>query len=614
MRPLPTFERALYLPLAAGPVFGILHGPAGAEHSRVGVLVCPPFGWDELCTHRTIRVWAQLCAGAGHPTLQIDFPGCGDSAGSPRDPKRLEAWTASATAGARLLRERENCQRVVAMGIGLGGMVACRALAEGALIDDLILWSVARSGSLLLRELRAFAGMVAGDATAPDSGMIAADPDDGALAVAGFVMSAETMAELEKLDLTRLPIRDGDKRRVLLLGRDTLAPDRRLREHLEVSGATVTVGDGSGYGAMMVDPQLAEIPHVTLGRMLAWLAETPPPAVQGRSQLDGDPVDVVEHVELREGSAIIRESPFEFVHRGQRLRGVLTEPVSVPAAAMTAVVCNAGSVRRIGPNRMWVETARRWAALGVPMLRFDLIGLGDSDGDTRRYVLNTDFYSEASSDQVLAALDALEARAMPGTFVVCGVCTGAYWSFHAALNDPRIRTLLLVNLIAFYWGDAVGAARDARRARELLRKGSIGEIIRIVVGDPWRIARMVRTRLRRPLAGADARETQSPIDDQIASSLDRLQSGNVETLLLLGSGEPFLGDLVAAGLIDSLGQWPNLTFERIPLDDHVFRPIWAQRHVAGILDGALRRALALDTGSSPRDAESPPRSVEAAGL
>ena len=246
MRPLPTGERELYLPLEAGPVFGILHGPAGAEHSRVGVLVCPPFGWDELCTHRTIRLWAQLCAGAGHPTLRIDFPGCGDSSGSPRDPKRLEAWTAAAAAGARLLRERESCQRVVAMGIGLGGMVACRALSEGALIDDLILWSVARNGSLLLRELRAFAGIVAGDATAPDNGAISAAPDDGALAVAGFVMTAETLADLEQLDLATLPIGDGDKRRVLLLGRDTLAPDRRLREHLEASGATVTVGDGSG--------------------------------------------------------------------------------------------------------------------------------------------------------------------------------------------------------------------------------------------------------------------------------------------------------------------------------------------------------------------------------
>jgi pimeloyl-ACP methyl ester carboxylesterase len=595
-------------------VFGILHGPAGAEQSRVGVLVCPPFGWDELCTHRTIRLWAQLCAAAGHPTLRIDFPGSGDSAGSPRDPKRLEAWTASATAGARLLRERENCQRVVAMGIGLGGMVACRALAEGAPIDDLILWSVARSGSLLLRELRAFASIVAGDGTAPDNGVIAADPDDGSLMVAGFVITAETLAELEALDLTKLPIGDGDKRRVLLLGRDTLAPDRRLREHLEGSGATVTVGDGSGYGAMMVDPQLAEIPDVAFGEMLAWLADTPPPTAEEPSQLEGDPVDVVEGVELREGSARIRESPFEFVHREQRLRGVLTEPVSVPAAAMTAVVFNAGSVRRVGPNRMWVETARRWAALGVPVLRFDLIGLGDSDGDTRRYVLNTDFYSEASSDQVLAALDALEARAMPGTFVVCGVCTGAYWSFHAALSDPRIRSLLLVNLIAFVWGDAVGAARDARRARELLRKGSIGEIIRIVVADRWRIARMVRTRLRWPRPGADTGRTQSPVDDQIASSLDRLRSANVETLLLLGSGEPLLGDLAAAGLIDSIGQRPNLTFERIPLDDHVFRPLWAQRHVAGILDGTLRRAIAVDSGSSPRHAESPPRSVESAGL
>ena len=49
------------------------------------------------------------------------------------------------------------------------------------------------------------------------------------------------------------------------------------------------------------------------------------------------------------------------------------------------MLLNSGAVRRIGPQRMWVEAARRWAALGVPTLRFDVVGVGDSDGDGSAY-------------------------------------------------------------------------------------------------------------------------------------------------------------------------------------------------------------------------------------
>jgi pimeloyl-ACP methyl ester carboxylesterase len=581
-----SLGRAHYITLEPDPVFAVAHSPAGRERHPLGVLVCPPFGWDELCTYRSLRVWADLCARAGYPALRFDFPGTGDSGGSARDPARLEAWTSAVTAAAQLLRERERCERIVAMGIGLGGMVACRALAAGAPIDDLVLWSVPPRGSLLLRELRAFAGMVAAEVIDVDEGAhAAAEPDDGALEVAGFVLSAETIAELGQLDLTALAVPDAEGRRVLLLGRDTLAPDRRLREHFERSGVQLTVEDGPGYGAMMVDPQLYEIPHAAFSRILAWLAESSPGSAP---VLDppGRSAPITHRIELREGGVLISERTFEFDHRGWCLRGVLAEPVSPPAAGICAVLLNAGSVRRIGAHRMWVEDARRWAALGVPTLRYDLVGMGDSDGEERRYLLNTEFHRDGFSDQVLAALAALAAQGLPGPFVLCGVCSGAYWSFHAALADERVRGLLLVNLLAFFWSDELGAARDARRARALLREGSVREIMRIVLADRWRIARMARTKLS-TLRRARGAEAPPRFGDEIAAALDQLRDRGVETLLLLGHGEPLYDDLLTDGLIERFERWPNLRLERIPIEDHMFRPAWAQRYVAGVLDRAI---------------------------
>jgi pimeloyl-ACP methyl ester carboxylesterase len=592
--------QSLYLTLDPDPVFAVLHAPAGTSRSSTGVVLCPPFGWDELCTHRSLRAWADALAAAGHPALRLDLPGTGDSGGSATDPGRLAAWTAAVAAAADWLRASQDCERIVAIGLGLGGMLALRALAGGAPIDDLVLWSVPARGTLLLREMRAFAQIAAGEtgevaqATPPAVG-------DGGLEVAGFVLSAETVGELEHLDLTTLSLPEAARRRVLLLGRDTLAPDRRLREYFERTGAALTTADGPGYGRLVTHPQFAETPHEVFAYTLSWLAAEPAPTPTGA---DTPPprqaVASADHADLRVGQVTIRETPFEFDYHGKRLAGVLARPTATPAseAAICAVLLNAGAVRRIGPNRMWVEAARRWAALGVPSLRLDAVGLGDSDGDERHYHRTAEFYRHEIAEQVLAALDELEARGLPGRFLVGGLCSGAYWGFHAALADERVRGLILVNLWSFVWSEEIAAARDARRARTLLRSGAWREVARIAVGQ-GRIGRMVRTKLRSAVGAARRDEGGlAGLSDAIDDALGQLRDRQVQTLLLLSLGEPLGEDLIDEGRIDRLAEWPNLRLERIPLEDHIFRPVWAQQHVHAALDDALARTL----GDQPSEA------------
>src|SRR5665213_1803171 len=88
-----------YITSEAVPLFAVLHLPEG-EHSNVGVVICSPFGWDELGAHRSLRALAGELAQAGHPALRFDLPGSGDSGGAPRDPDRLGAWTTSVGAAA----------------------------------------------------------------------------------------------------------------------------------------------------------------------------------------------------------------------------------------------------------------------------------------------------------------------------------------------------------------------------------------------------------------------------------------------------------------------------------------------------------------------------------
>ncbi len=174
----------VFLALEPDPVLAFLHEPDGSvEPAGTAVLICPPFGWEEMCSYRARRRWAQALAAGGYPTARFDLPSTGDSGGDPGDPDRVRAWITAAIGAGAWLRERSGCERVAAIGIGLGGVVACRAAAEGAEIDDLILWAVPADGRKLVRELRTFAGVVAARYPAD---VRAQEPSGGALELIGF--------------------------------------------------------------------------------------------------------------------------------------------------------------------------------------------------------------------------------------------------------------------------------------------------------------------------------------------------------------------------------------------------------------------------------------------
>jgi pimeloyl-ACP methyl ester carboxylesterase len=583
----------MYLLTEPDPVYAVAHIPDGPR-SNIGVLFCPPFGSDELCTRRSLRAWATVSAGDGHAALRIDLPGSGDSGGSPRAPGRMAAWMSSVGAAAQWLRASQHCERVVAVGIGLGGVVALAAVADGAAVDDLVLWSVPARGRLLLRELRAFAQLTEGDVGA-DPATTIPPVVEGDFEVGGFLLSAETTAALEALDLTAQPLPDAQRgRRVLLLGRDTLPVDRRLREHLEAAGADVTVAEGPGYARMVTHPQFAETPHETIEVARRWIASAPVHQGNGCVQRSGSSPVIVgsTQADLRVDETEISETIFEFDCDGLRVSGILSEPIGSGRRPTTvcAVFLNAGSVRRIGPNRMWVECARRWAACGVPSLRFDGIGIGDSDGDERRYFKTSEFYEPEARRVVHAALDELSRRQVADTFLVSGVCSGAYSAFHVALDDTRVRGLILVNLWAFFWNEQFAAARDARRAKSLISEGAWLDVVRIALSQ-GRILRSVKAAVKNVVHSRQSRAALVALSCEVDAALDRLRDNKVTTLLLLCRGEPLAQDLVDDRRLDRLGEWPNLLVENVPLEDHIFRPLWAQALVHQAYDMTLERML-----------------------
>jgi alpha/beta superfamily hydrolase len=638
----PPPARALYVYGSGTPVFGFLHA-AAEPVSETAVLLCPPFGWEDMCSYRIRREWAEQLARAGYTTLRFDLPGSGDSGGAATDPGLLDAWTLAVEDCARWLRGGVGggeaagvdgdqgapgpAARVAGIGIGLGGTLACLAALRGAPIEELVLWGAPARGRALVRELRTFSALEV--ANARESGEPEPDArpeDEGTVVANGYLLSAETVAALEGLDLRQVSASGVATRRALLLGRDGLKLDKALAEMLERAGVEVTLADGPGYGAMMVEPQDARTPVEVFELVGSWLAQARGQAGDvepaGAPARDREPASAAagaggeEHDGRAQPSAReelvldwkgveVRERPLFFEGPHGRLFGVLSEPAGA-SRGLTAVLLNAGPQRRTGPNRMWVEIARRWAARGVPTLRLDADGIGDSDGDASVLGRVTAFYRPVYVEQTREAIAALAERGLPPRFLALGLCSGAYWSAQAALTDERVAAVIMLNprtLVFDEWRHTVRRTRHLRE-RALMastwRRALRGEIKfakhmetgRTLAGRAVRALLPARARVGTS-AGSDGSAGGQPGHEPIEGLFDELRDRGQRGLLLFTGKEVLRRELTEKGVLDRLDRWPNLELALMgtSADTHTLTPLWLQREVHALVDRVLEDEL-----------------------
>lgn len=133
------------------------------------------------------------------------------------------------------------------------------------------------------------------------------------------------------------------------------------------------------------------------------------------------------------------EEPLVFACKGQTLVGVLSRPAhGQPRIGVVIIV--GGPQYRAGSHRQFVHLARRLSASGHAVLRFDVRGMGDSEGDMRSFT--------ALDDDIAAAIDALVARQPSVQHVALwGLCDGAsaallYWRRR---GDTRVAAMCLLN-------------------------------------------------------------------------------------------------------------------------------------------------------------------------
>ncbi len=154
-----------------------------------------------------------------------------------------------------------------------------------------------------------------------------------------------------------------------------------------------------------------------------------------------------------------RETPVSFSNRdGLRLFGILHLPERPRSDGRAILLLSPGVKGRVAPHRMYWKMARRFAALGFPVLRFDFYGLGDSEGSAPEPLL-ADFYGQVQGGRfvpdTIAAMDWMEKNHGCGSFIAAGLCGGALTGLLAAERDARIEGLLGLSIPVILDGSAI---------------------------------------------------------------------------------------------------------------------------------------------------------------
>ena len=567
--------------------FGWLHAPAGGG-SETAVLVCPALGREALWSHRALRMLANRLAAAGYATLRMDYPGSGDSA-ELTEPAP-DAWLAAIRAAADRLRTLSGATRIVVCGFRLGALLGMAATAGRADVAALMLLGPPLSGRDQVREWRAAERFAS---TMPEAGHFEAD---------GCWLPRDALDRLAGLALCHVTLRP--EQAVLLLAAGPAAAAAACVESWRSSGATVATLPFEGLKALLQAPFDPPPPLGDFDRAIDWLCRWHPPR-------NAVPAAAPDLMPALAGEGWV-EQPLRF-GPAEALVGILARPAGEAPPGLAVIIGNTGHDPRMGFGRSTVVLARHLAARGIASLRLDFTGLGDSrspaEGDTHAYEIDR-------LEDFRAAIDALAARGYL-RFALQGTCSGAYHAFHAALAEPRVERLLLVNQLVFQWraGDQlVQVARVISRGpatylRALgqpqawlkLRRGelAIGRVL-------WAQLNAAATRGRLWLRGDAAGRPRQ--------ALEALTRRGVAVFVLLGAEDLNRSAWkVVLGLPRwSARHWPGLTIRIEPGLDHVPTTMRMRRRVAEILGEALRdespagQVAAARAGASDRASVRPP--------
>jgi pimeloyl-ACP methyl ester carboxylesterase len=529
--------------------FGWLH----AANGNRGVVLCNAFGHEAVWSHKGIRHLAEALSARGVSVLRFDYRGTGDSIGADGASDQLETAVADVRAAIEELKRNTGVTHVTLCGFRLGAALAVLAARESS-VDELVLLAPVVSGRSYVRELSIVRKTWFDQLAAT---VRAAQPKDAPLNVLGQVYGKEFQAALSALDLGREL-----KESVTRLATRALIFDIRpgasepLRTNLGVLGVEVECRPFDGYIAFLQETAFSDMPDSVFAATIDWIMGGHSPEHGADGAMPYSEWDA--NLTIKTPESI--EYPVRIGEAG--LFGILAKPRFARVNGPVLLITNTSASAHVGDSRLSVRVAREMARQGIPSLRFDARGIGDSPALPDELSGGSQFsaiYSTNTVDDVAQAAAWLKEQGYEGV-VSFGVCSGAYSAVRAALVTSALSGAIAVNIQSFYMPRGFTPESIAKRElnsvagymssmfqlsrwkRIFSGQRSLMPIFRLFAGQ---VAMRVRSRVVDLIRVRPERAGIDEVPSDPRGVVSALQRKGVQTLLVYGAFDSGLDILTA---------------------------------------------------------------------
>ena len=280
-----------------------------------------------------------------------------------------------------------------------------------------------------------------------------------------------------------------------------------------------------------------------------------------------------------------------------RMPAILHWPAVQLSESVCVVMFNAGQIGRAGPQRLYVNAARRWALSGIMCLRLDLAGVGDSPSrnDERHF-------DGHRVEEAVAAVEYVAKRLVVATIYVQGLCAGARVALKCAAEDDRVLGVIAWSCpvlsssptsLKSPYEDADAVSNSA--ARDILLSG-LDAVLRGRILRPsfWgRRASQGRAEIRHVArAVRQLARPQHPKGNPFLDAVDHLLRGGRNVLFVYGQKDALpLGEFRDQYANIPQGSSYAQCFQIIPNATHTFNALSSQQEVIEISMAWLLQAI-----------------------
>ncbi|MFD7005642.1 alpha/beta fold hydrolase [Rhodococcus jostii] len=410
---------------ADAPLFGFVDLPVDGR-CRGAVVLCPPIGKEQVDSYRGMVYLAQQLRARGLLVLRFDYRGTGDSPGAQDESDAVAGWLDSIRTAVDFVRSC-GITDIGLVGLRVGALLAAQVAVTCGPVRAVTLWDPVVRGRAYLRKQTALHQLVVG----PE------DADDPRVTLIGAVLAPAAATALSAMSLRAATPPPGAK--VLMALRDSEVDSVGMREAVAAWNAEhFTVHDYESF----LEPAdfVVRLPFGDIDRIADWMSASFGNHHTGAT-LDLRATAVVDRTV--DGRQVIETLGFEGASELFTIRTSVAaerDAAHTPAAP-TVIFHGTAGEHRVGPVRLWAETARELAAHGIVSVRFDRRGTGDTG--TVQHGESTTIYTDESRDDAVDIISV--SGAQPESAVLVGMCSGAWNSSYAALRRP-VRAVVLVNM------------------------------------------------------------------------------------------------------------------------------------------------------------------------